>query len=116
MGNVAFILILVVPVLQLVLSFYRARHKIIIPVALTGILALIAGAGITYWAQYLDNPAALNFDDKKAPQALVLYWGLAFIAITSVLITLIFTIAYYIKRERVMRRKRKAAKLAQQAS
>jgi len=114
MGNVAFLLILIVPILQLVLSFYRARHKIIIPVALTGVLALVIGCGITYWAQYLDNAAALNFNDKKAPNAYVLYYGILLIAVSAPLITLIFTIAYYIKRERVMRRKRKAAKAAEQ--
>lgn len=114
MDNVVFLMIIIVPIVQLVLSFYRARHKIIIPVALTGILALVIGLGLTYWAQYLDNPAALNFDDKRAPGAFVLYYGLLVIGITAPLITLIFTITYYIKREKMLRRKRKAAKLAQE--
>jgi len=106
-------MILVVPIVQLILSYYRARHRIIIPVFLTGVLALIIGAGVTYWAQYLDDPKALDFANKNAPHAFVLYYGVLVVAVTAPLITIIFTIIYYIKRERVMRRKRKAAKAAQ---
>lgn len=104
------LMLFIAPVLQLVLSYYRARHKIIIPIALTGILALALSAGLCYWAQYLTDPTALNFDDKLAPPASLLFYGLLMNGISIPLITLIFTIAYYIKRERVMKRKRKAAR------
>ena len=109
MEQFAFLLVFVAPALQLVLSYYRGRHKIIIPVALTGILALALGAGLSYLSQYIDNRAALDFDNHSAPPASLFYYGLLVTGISVPLITLVFTIVYYIKREVKLRRKKKAA-------
>jgi len=94
------LMLFLAPVLQIVLSVLRYHAKIRLPIGVSMLLMLGLGFLLSYWTQYIENPAVFHPEHQIHPTiAMTMIAGCVITFTLVTFIALIAGITYHYKAE-----------------